>query len=847
MIRLKSNQQLLKNTVTTMSKNTEKGKELLKEFGKQESSRVTSRIGTAKNAVSSSLLRLVPTRFFWLLPWLKKNVEVSPTLLEDVKGKVTGKFAQKDAGTLSEVTETTSPEQIAIPLKHLYPKYTCLRHNPLACEVPQLTLEEQSVATVCRQCGFPTPLAPETKIKGYSGIYQVESLIGYRGQGRLYQAVTVPERQPVIIKEYLLPERYFNQKEAKERKDAFMRLAGLNLADGRVQDFRIIVPSDPIADINQNRCYLVTSGTLDSFPTLASYLAQTGAMTGKQVRQVLNQVLQSLESLHGQKYRLPNGLVQQKFTHGNLSLDSLLIVPTFQGFLIYLCDIALWEHRFNLPLAATPNYSPSQDLKDLGYIAFYLLTGRTVDPINGFSLNPKEEKHWPLVHPPLKDFILSLIGHNLVDFESAEIARQVLLKLPQEPEIQPILTSPTPETEPPKKRPRLPLFLLLGLGVFLLALLIWFFAFRNRQRTAIATQPLPCCIGQISGIPSGKFTYTAAKDGIWNYVLLKPNLILKDLTLQTELEKRQPKFDLIYEPTASADAAIRAVQSEEKAFAIVSLTNDLSPDLGYKEIAHDALVIIVPFSYAKRQNSLPRWLNGKITYDQLRQLYTGKIQNWQELGGPNLPVEKLYLPTNEEAVRIFEERVLQKPDAIAAFQKLLKPEPSVNPSSKQSPSIIRLSSTFEMLRAIIGDFENGNTDSTDSTDSTRNTHSIGSIGIAPLSQVFGQCSVYPLALAAKNDIPVSPLREKNNQPVTPETDLCNHKGDYTIDKEAIISQKYPLAYPIAVVYPRDNRLPPVGEKFAEILKTTEAQELLSKTGLVPLQPLGKRKAGNFRF
>jgi ABC-type molybdate transport system substrate-binding protein len=42
---------------------------------------------------------------------------------------------------------------------------------------------------------------------------------------------------------------------------------------------------------------------------------------------------------------------------------------------------------------------------------------------------------------------------------------------------------------------------------------------------------------------------------------------------------------------------------------------------------------------------------------------------------------------------------------------------------------------------------------------------------------------------------------------------------------------------LPVVYPRDNSRPPVGAKFAEMLQTQEGQQMLSKTGLIPLQPL----------
>lgn len=94
---------------------------------------------------------------------------------------------------------------------------------------------------------------------------------------------------------------------------------------------------------------------------------------------------------------------------------------------------------------------------------------------------------------------------------------------------------------------------------------------------------------------------------------------------------------------------------------------------------------------------------------------------------------------------------------------------------------------------------------------------------------------YPLAITDDLNGAISPLIQNNQEPVTPATDLCNDKGSYTPHKNAFIHRQYPLAYPLAVVYPRDNRQEPVGDKFAEILKTAEIQEVLQEIGLIPLE------------
>ena len=130
--------------------------------------------------------------------------------------------------------------------------------------------------------------------------------------------------------------------------------------------------------------------------------------------------------------------------------------------------------------------------------------------------------------------------------------------------------------------------------------------------------------------------------------------------------------------------------------------------------------------------------------------------------------------------------------------------------------------TFDTLRAVIRDFED---------------RDIGAIAFGTVSKVFGQCSVYPLAVAADKQSPVQPLMQTNGKPIDPSTDLCKDKGSYFPDVVLFQTGRYPLSYPLAVVYPRDNSRPPAGQKFAAILRTLQAQRLLNATGLVPLQPL----------
>ncbi|MEE3718874.1 substrate-binding domain-containing protein [Tumidithrix elongata RA019] len=780
--------------------------------------------GLIGSGFNNFLLKVIPKPLHFLIPFLKDDVGIKAPSISSFKG--IGLPEQKEAKALIEQIAVEPRTASLWQVKPLYTKYRCIEGNPFRCEVPRETVEEDPNNRYCLKCQFPAILPPEAKLRGRDGIYQIENYIGCRGQGRIYEATNLNDGLSVVLKEYVIPDRDFSPDETKLCKDSFEQLAGISLADGRVQDFRLITPSEAIADPKEERCYVISDHPAADAPTLASYLAGYGAMNNWQVRQFLSQTLQTLESLHGQKYTLRSGIVQQGLPHGNLSFYSLLIKPNLQGFYIYLTDLALWEHRFNSPLAQPAIYSVNRDLEDLGYIAFYLFRGGIVDLDNRIYLDPNVEEHWiPSVQPALKTFILNLIGIGPIKYESAEIARRALLKLPVERAIDlPPLEDVEPEVKPKKKRRWLRTAIVAGLVLLLLLLLGWWLSNLLKPRPSLSNEALPCCIEQVSGIPAGKFTYTAEKNATWSYVLLQDNLIAKGTTLETELQKRQPKMQLSFQPVLSAVDGIKKVKDQETEFLVTSLIGDLGTDLVYKEFAYDGLAVFVAFSYADRAKSLPTALKGQITFAQLKQIFTGQILNWKQLGGPDLPI-KLYIPTDEESVRIFEQRILKDREAIESFRQMIKQNvPTRSLLDDTTTEGITPLQTFDTFRQVIRDFEDRN---------------IGSIAFGSISRVFGQCSVYPLALADGNGSPVAPLIKTNGEPVTPTTDLCNDKGSYNPDAIAFVTQHYPLSYQLAVVYPRDNRRDPVGERFAAILKTDEAQKLLQKTGLIPLQ--GKSK------
>ncbi|MBD2454648.1 substrate-binding domain-containing protein [Nostoc sp. FACHB-87] len=739
---------------------------------------------------------------------------------EQIKAKLPQRFFPK-----SENPPVVEPEPILTPVTLqppmpvgvdiIYHKYRCWTGNTLSCEWTEKTIEQNPTAKTCQTCGFPAIIPAKTEFRGYKGRYRIDKYIGNRGLGRLYQGIQLTDQQPAIIKEYLLPQLAFNAEETRDRKQAFERLAGLSLADGRIQDIRLNFPWDAISDPIAERCYLVTNGNIDAYPTLRTYLKATNKpMSEREVYRVLDQGLQTLQFLHGQKFSLPTGQIQQGIAHGNINLDSLLIMADTAEFFIHLTDLTLWENLFQLSTIKPVVSTVAQDLVDLGYVAFYLLQGNILDT----TIDPRKEQYWQAITLEFKAFLFRLLGLDK-PFNNAEEAREALLQVYQVLPREILIIPEQPETPKAKLyRPSILLLSILG-GLLLCGLIVWLVQ-RWKSPETVMEEPVVCCLKSVTGVPGGKFNYTGEKDSTWSFIRRQSNLILQNQTLEEKLKASQPKLQLNYQPEDSIEQAIASVKDKQKDFAIANMVEPLTPELKHQEFAYDGLVVFVAFSYSKRDKSLPRALNGQISIQQLQDLYTGKITNWQQLKGfnlPKLPVN-LYIPKDAETIRIFEQRVLRNEEAIATF-RYLKQQQQSNTSFTYSGINITSLSTLEMLQKVLRDFEEDN---------------IGSIGFATLSQVFGQCSVYPLAIADKDKAAVQTLVQDNGKPINPNTDLCDDKGSYQPNIQVFKTGSYPLSYPLVVLYPGDNSRPPIGQKFAEMLRTAEVQQILEKTGLVPL-------------
>ena len=671
-------------------------------------------------------------------------------------------------------------------------------------------------------------LVATNEIRGRNGRYKCVKTVAAEKKYRIYYGVHSSTNKPVVIKEYLLPEIKYNREERRICKRRFASIVDIDLKSIGGQDFRVVFPLETISPPREKRCYLVTE-SIDDNITLKQYLEKEGALIPKQVVKLLDQVLQTLWFIHTNRLRLSSSEIQNGIAHGNLSLNSVLVdvkEPQSEDdepeLLVYLTDLALWEHIFIPPNSPVPAISPLQDLKDLGSISASLLIGKTeTDDKNWFLASEDEEDNWLAKDEVLGRFILRLLGISS-KFESALVARQELLQLEREGafDYQQELQSLTDESEPnegnPNNRRKLKIIALTALVLFLIG---WAFVFFNDRSTMTnADESVPCCIAKVKP-PEGEYDY-AAENGIWSYVLEKSGFTSKNKNLREELEIRQPILeDYNYEGVSEHTFAKLNIGSLD--FALGYWQDDLPDDLEQEVVAFHGLAVFVAFSDNYRAKSIPRDLKGKISIKDLRTLYTRGADDWR------LPRKlrdwdvKLYVPFEKEAIALFkhllfpdEESAVERRQFDSLTEEILARQYKEIPAPKNySPT------TRSVVENVFLDYENNNT--------------VG-IGFGYFNSVFGQCAVYPLAVAQRHR-PIQPYATSEGKPITPKIDLCNDKGGYILDASEFNSQKYPLSQKLVVIYPKEGKGSQAGRQFAKLLKTKESQYLLEEAGIVPLQ------------
>jgi phosphate transport system substrate-binding protein len=274
-------------------------------------------------------------------------------------------------------------------------------------------------------------------------------------------------------------------------------------------------------------------------------------------------------------------------------------------------------------------------------------------------------------------------------------------------------------------------------------------------------------------IPAGQFTY----GGSTTWAPIRG-------IIDSKLQQTFPGLQLLYQPPANrppgSSAGIQMLLNDEIDFAQTSrpLTESEKQQAKQQGITLQEIPVAIEGVAIVTHPALPL---DNLSQADLRDIYTGLTNNWQQLGGPDLPIVPVSRHDMGGTVIFFSQTVLNG-EALAA-------------------NVQRSNSTTEAIRL------------------TANTP--GAIYFASAPEVVGQCTVKSISIDQQPPyqppyIDLNSCPGQRNQP--------NLQGFETGD--------YPLTRQIYVVANIDA---PIGQAYAELLLSAEGQAALNDVGFAKLR------------
>lgn len=287
----------------------------------------------------------------------------------------------------------------------------------------------------------------------------------------------------------------------------------------------------------------------------------------------------------------------------------------------------------------------------------------------------------------------------------------------------------------------------------------------------------------VNNVPNGLFNYGGSTS--WAPIRL---------TVDPKIQASQPRFALRYvEPTSVApgsSSGIRMLIEGTVAFAQSSrplsdqeLSRALVRGFGLKQIpiAIDGLAIATHPSL-----NIPG-----LSLQQVKAIYIGKISNWKQVGGPNLPIKPYSRPISDGGtVELFVQDILAGQSFAA--------------------NVEFVATTTQALQKL--------------------ANNPGGIYYASAPEVVPQCTIKPLPLGRQPGKFIPPYQE----PFIPRT-LCPGQRNQ-LNIEAFQTGQYPITRNLFVVVKQNGQTEQqAGEAYANLLLTEQGQALIDKAGFVRIR------------
>ncbi|MDY6806551.1 MAG: substrate-binding domain-containing protein [Cyanobacteriota bacterium] len=329
-----------------------------------------------------------------------------------------------------------------------------------------------------------------------------------------------------------------------------------------------------------------------------------------------------------------------------------------------------------------------------------------------------------------------------------------------------------------------------------------FYSPKEESKTEVAAESTPCpeepagnlenqessqylrCFAYVKGVPNRNLFHGGSTS--WAPIRGKIN---------PKIEGIFPDFNLIYKQrgTVPLGSGTGILMLLEGALSFAESSRPLTREefndaksrgfkLKQEAVAIDAIALVVN----------PSLNVDGLTLEEVKDIYTGKITNWQEVGGPNLKITPYYRPMESGTTPFFQENVL-------ASQQLGK-------------NAVLVDNTTEGLQKV-GQAED-----------------IGGIYFASAPEVVPQCRVKPIAVGYSRDSLVKPYR---GELVGPEN--CPQQRN-EVNIEAIQSGEYQITRNLYAIVKQDGSIDEeAGEAYVNLLLTDEGQNCIQNLGFVPIR------------
>ena len=306
---------------------------------------------------------------------------------------------------------------------------------------------------------------------------------------------------------------------------------------------------------------------------------------------------------------------------------------------------------------------------------------------------------------------------------------------------------------------------------------------RNSPTTTASKTPQAATFQQVANVPPGLFSY----GGSTTWAPIRRDV---DRVITSNLGNFQLRYT---EPTTGAPGSsigIKMLLNNQLAF--VQSSRSIKTE-EYEDAQRRGFTLKeIPVAIDGIAIGINPNLNVRgLTVDQLRDIYLGKLTNWNQVGGPNLAITP-YSRRIEEGgtIEFFVENVLE--------------------GKPFGPTVQWIATTTEALRAV--------------------SANPGGLYYASAPELVPQCTVKPLPIGRN----VSELVAPYTEPLIA-TSACPSQRNQ-LNSTAFQNGSYPITRRLFVIVKQNGQVDQqAGEAYANLLLTDQGQELITRSGFVRIR------------